>query len=84
LLKIVPFESLDTVSYSPSILTMAISLAILEIFSVEEWPDLEIWVCDRSKLLKMTRFDRPCMTFYWSAVVTIALSCTIFELFDIE
>jgi len=84
LLKIVPFESLDMVSYSPSILTMAISLAILEIFSVEEWPDLEIWVCDRSKLLKMTLFDRPCMTFYWSAVVTIALSCTIFELFDIE
>jgi len=26
----------------------------------------------------MARFDKPCMTFYWSAIVTIALSCTIF------
>jgi len=27
---------------------MAVSAAILEIFSVKEWPDLEIWVCDPS------------------------------------
>jgi len=45
-LKVVPFESLGTVPYSPSIvgLAMAVSVAILEIFSVKEWPDLEIWV----------------------------------------
>jgi len=41
-LKVVPFESLNTVSYPPSIVTMAVSAAILEIFSVKEWPDLEI------------------------------------------
>ena len=59
-------------------------LAILDIFSVKEWPDLEIWVWSCSRSFKMVLFDRPCVTFHWSAIVTIALSCTIFDLFDVE
>ena len=55
----VPFKSLGTVSYLPSIVTMAVSLAISEIFSVNQWPDLEIWVWSHSRSLKMARFDRP-------------------------
>ena len=35
-LKVVPFASFGTVSYSPSIVTMAVSLAISEKFSVKE------------------------------------------------
>jgi len=75
---VVPYKSFGAVSYSPSIVTMAIS----EIFSVKEWCDLENQVSSRS--LKMAPFDRPYATFYWSAIVNIALSCTIFQLFDIE
>jgi len=78
-LKVVPFESLGTVSYSLSIVTMAVSVTILEIFSVKEWPDLEIWVWSPSRSLKMAPFDRPYATFYWSAIVNIALSRTIFD-----
>jgi len=38
------------VSYSASVVTMAIS----QIFSIKEWPDLEIWVWGRSRSFKMT------------------------------
>ena len=86
----VTFESLGTVSYSPSIVTMAVSVAVCEIFSVKEWRDLGPWrdlenqIRGRSRSLKMALFDRPYATFYWSAIVNIALSCTIFEFFDVE
>jgi len=83
-LKVVPFESLDTVTYSPFIVLVALSAAVTEIFSVKEWRDLENQVRCRSRSLKMAPFDRPHATFYWSTIVNIALSCTIFELFDVE
>ena len=71
-LKLVPFESLSEVSYLPSIVTMAISVAICEIFSVKKWRDLENQVRGRSRSLKMAPFDRPYATFYWSAIVAFA------------
>ena len=48
-LKLVPFESLSAVSYSPSIVTMAVSVAVCEIFSGKEWCDLENRVRVRSR-----------------------------------
>jgi len=80
-LKLVPFKSLDAVSYSPSIVTVTVSVAVCEIFNVKEWRDLEKQVRGRSRSLKMAPFDRPYATFYWSAIANIALSCTIFQFF---
>ena len=42
-LNVVPFKSLGAVSYSTSVvgLTMAISVAVCNIFNVKELPDLE-------------------------------------------
>ena len=73
----IPFESLGAVSYSPSILTIAVSLPVYEIFSVKVLRDLENWVRCCSRSLKRTPFDRPYTTFYWSAIVNIALSGTV-------
>jgi len=54
----VPFETLGAVSYLPSIVTMTVSVAVCEIFSVKEWCDLENRVRVRSMSLEMTPFDR--------------------------
>ena len=75
-LKMVPFESMGTVSYLPPIVTVAVSVAVCEIFSVKDWRHLENQVRGRSRSLKMAPFDRP--------IMRLALSCTIFELFDVE
>ena len=57
-LKVVPFKSLGAVSYSPSVVNMAVSVAVCDIFSVKEWPDLENRVKVRSRSLEMAPIDR--------------------------
>jgi len=56
--KLVPFESLGAVSYLPSIVNMAVSLTVYEIFNIKVYRDLENWVRCCSRSLKMALFDR--------------------------
>jgi len=51
-LKLVPFVSSGAVSYSPSIVTVTVSVAVCETFSVKEWRDLENQVHSHSRSLK--------------------------------
>jgi len=76
-LKLVPFESLDVVSYLPSIVTLAVSVAVSEIFSVKEWCDLEnrVRICLRS--LEAAPFDRSHTSSYSPSTVTMAISCIV-------
>jgi len=76
----VPFESLGEVTYSPSIVIMAVSVAVCEIFSVKEWCDLENRVGVRSRSLEMAPFDTSHTSLYSPSIVTMALSCIVCEI----
>jgi len=54
----VPFESSGAVSYSHSIVTMVVYVAVCEIFSVKEWCDLQNGVRVHSRSLEMAPFNR--------------------------
>jgi len=59
-----PFDRAHTTSYSHSIVTMALYRVVSEIFSVEKCCDLEIWIRDQSRSLKVVPFNRLCMVSY--------------------
>ena len=75
-----PLKTLCAVSYSPSIVTMAVSVAVCEILSANEWCDLQNKVRFRSRSLDMAAFDRSHTSSYSSSVVTMALSCIVCEI----
>jgi len=71
---------LGVVSYSPSIYTMAVSVAVYEIFSVKEWCELENRVAVRSRSLEMAPFDRSHTSSYLPSIVTMAIFCIVCEI----
>ena len=79
-LKLIPLETSGEVSYSLSIVTVAVSVAVCEIFSVKEWCDLEIRVRVRSRSLEMAPFDRSHTSSYSPSIVTMSLSCIVCEI----
>jgi len=78
---LVPFESLGAISYSPTIVTMTVSVAVCEIFSVKEWCDLEKGVRVRSRSLEMAPFDGSHTSFYPPSIVTMVISCIVCEIY---
>jgi len=60
--------------------TMAVSVAVCEIFSVKDWCDLENRVRVRSRTLEMATFDRSHTSSYNPSIVTMEISCSICEI----
>jgi len=67
-------------NYSPSIVTMVVSVAVCEIFSVKEWCDLETRVRVHSRSLEMAPFDRSHMSSYSPSIETMVIYCIVCEL----
>ena len=64
-LKMSPFDRAHTTSYWRSIVTIALSRVVSEIFNVEKYCDLEIRVMGPSMSLEMSPCDRAHTTSYW-------------------
>jgi len=73
-IEIGAIQSFGAVSYSPSIVTMAVSVAVCEIFSVKDWCDFEnrVMVCSRS--LEMAPFDRSHTSSYSPSIATSSMT----------
>jgi len=59
-----PCDRAHTISYSRSIVTMALSRVVSGIFNVEKYRDLEIGVRGHSMSLKVVPFGRSCIVSY--------------------
>ena len=69
-----------TVYCLPSIVTLAVCVAVCEIFSVKEWHDIENQVRGRSRSLKLPPVDRLHTSLYSPSIVTMAISCIVCEI----
>ena len=78
-LKVVPFKNLGAVSYSPSIVTMVVSVAVCDIFSVKEWCDLENRVRVRSRSLEMAPIDSDVTSTQCASTSTSTSTQKLFE-----
>ena len=80
----VPFNSFGAVFYSPSIVTMAVSVTICELFDVEFYDDLEICLKGQSRSLKLVPFKSLGAVSCSPSMVTMAVSLAISEIFSIK
>ena len=70
-MKMAPFVDHNTTFYLS---------AIFELFDVEWYHDLEIWVRGHSRSFKLVPFQSLSAVSYWPSIVTMALSCIICEI----
>ena len=83
-LKTAPFDRPHTTFYSSAIVIIALSCTVFELFDVEYYRDLEIWVRGHSRSYKLVPFKSFGVVSYLPSIVTTALSLTVYEIFSVK
>jgi len=79
-LKMAPFDRQYTTFYWSVNVNIALSGTVLELFDVEWYRDIEIWVRGHSSSFKLVPFESLGAVSYSPSIVTLVLSCIISEL----
>ena len=75
-----PFDRPCTTFYWSANVNIALYYTVCELFNVEWYRDLEIWVSGHSRSLKLAPIESLRAVFYSPFVVTMALYCIILEI----
>jgi len=75
-----PFDRPYTTFCWSAIVNIALSCTIFELFDVELYRDLEIWVRDQARSLKLVPFKSLCTVSYSPSIVTMEISCIVCEI----
>ena len=70
--------------YWSAAVTIALSCTTFELFDVEYYHDLEMWVRDHSRSLKVVPFKSVGTVYYSPSIVTMAVSASISQIFSVK
>ena len=79
-----PFDRQYATFYWSAIVNIALSCTIFDLFDVEYYRNLEIWVRGDSRLLKLVPFKSLGAVSYSPSIVTMAVSVAVCEIFSVK